>query len=256
MIPLSEDDQLHLNSPRELMVLPGEVKNWNESTSIGRGEKRAISLEIRVGSGGKGEMTRIFYVPQGARLTIYHTVTVEAGGEWQNVICVRGGGEVKIRRALKLSGAGAKASFMCLGVMEQMGRMSVADEMFLSAPKTQASLSTKIVLNHEAQSEARGRIVIENSAPGSEAFEKLDHLVLGERATVVAIPELEVKTDDVKCGHGATTSRPSEAELFYLTSRGLSLLEAEALVAQGFIASALVDFPEDVRNEVGRMLFS
>lgn len=255
MIPLSEDSRLSLSSPRELIVLPGEANNWDEVTVIGRGERRAISLDIRVAAAGRGEMVRIFEVPQGARLTIYHHVTVEAGGHWRNVICVRGRGEVNIRRALNLSGPGAEAALVCLAVMDQTGRISVADEIFSLAPETKALLRTKIVLSDAARSEARGRIVVGATSTKSESFEKLDHMVFGDQASAAAIPELEVKTDDVKCGHGATTSRPGEKELFYLTSRGLSLAAAERLVAQGFITEALGDLPERVQHEALKVMF-
>lgn len=255
MIPLSEDIKLALSSPRELIVLPGEKNNWNETTTIGRGERRSISLDIRVGAGARGEMVRIFEVPQGAKLTILHNVNVEAGGVWRNVICVRGAGEVNIRRALNLSGAQSEAVLVCLGVMEQTGRISVADEIFSLAPKTKALLRTKIVLNQAARSEVRGRMVVSEASTASESFERLDHLVFGDQASAAAIPELEVNTDEVKCGHGATTSRPGENELFYLTSRGLSLAAAQRLVARGFIAEALVDLPESVQQEVVEVLF-
>ena len=255
MIPLSEDIKLALSSPRELIVLPGETNNCDEVTTIGRGERRAISLDIRVAAGGRGEMIRIFEVPQGARLTIYHQVTVEAGGHWRNVICVRGRGEVNIRRALNLSGPKAEAALVCLAVMDQTGRISVADEMFSLAPETKALLRTKIVLNDGARSEARGRIIVGETSTKSESFEKLDHMVFGDQATVAAIPELEVMTDDVKCGHGATTSRAGEKELFYLTSRGLPLAAAQKLVAKGFIAEALADLPERAQQKAIEVMF-
>jgi Fe-S cluster assembly protein SufD len=256
LIPLSEDEQLHLTSPRELQVHEGEQHDWNEVTRIGRGEKRAISLSIDVEARARGQMIRIFEVPEGARLSIFHKVRLAPGAKWQNVICIRGKGEVRIRRAIEVFGEGAEVQLACLAVMEQSGRISVSDEIFSRAAKTKNQLRTKIVLNEAARSEVRGRIVVNEYSVQSVSHERLDHLLFGDKTSAVAIPELEVKTDDVQCGHGATTSRPGEDELFYLTSRGLSLAEAEQILAQGFIASALEDVPEQAQQQALEVLFA
>ncbi|MEK7183443.1 MAG: SufD family Fe-S cluster assembly protein [Patescibacteria group bacterium] len=244
LIPLSEDERLSLVDPRELVVQEGDKQNWNEVTIIGRGERRSVSLDVRVEPRAHGQMIRIFVVPEGARLTILHKVRLAEAASWQNVICIRGRGEVKIRRAIEVLGTGAEVRLACLGVMDDFSRISVSDEIFSHASHTKNDLRTKIVLNNAARSEVRGRIVVGEESTQSNSYERLDHLVLGDQAGAVAIPELEVKTDNVKCGHGATSGRPSEAELFYLLSRGLSLTAAERLLAQGFVSDALHGLPE------------
>lgn len=256
LIPLSEDEPLSLASPRLLEVLPGESHNWDEVTVIGKGERRAISLDIHLREGSAGRMIRTFDVPEGARLNIFHRVRIDEGARWQNVVCVRGQGSITIRRVVEVFGQGGEARLACLGVMDKSGRISVSDEIFSHAPQTKNDMRTKIVLNEAAHSEVRGRIVVDRHSAHSTSFERLDHLLLGHQTSAVAIPELLVETDDVKCGHGATTSRPREPELFYLASRGLSLSGAERLLAQGFIASALVDLPEQARTESLEVLFS
>lgn len=255
LIPLSEDERLTLVAPREFYVLEGETPDWSDVTVIRPGERRAISLNIQVAPRARAQMVRTFEVPAGARLTILQNVKVGEAACWQNVICIRGRGEVKIRRAIEVFGPGAEVQLSCLGVMEQSGRISVSDEIFSRAPDTRNALRTKIVLNDGAQSEARGRIVIDEHSTKSTSYERLDHLVFGEHASAVAIPELEVKTDDVNSGHGATTSRPGEAELFYLTSRGLPRVQAEKLLARGFITEALRDVPEAEAERALAVLF-
>ena len=254
--PLSEEEKLVLVAPRELIVLAGENQNWDEVTIVKRGERRAISLDIRVQARARGQMIRIFEVAAGAHLNILHTVSLEAEARWQNVICIRGRGEVRIRRSVTILGAGAETHLACLGVMEQAARISVADEIYSHAPKTVHRLQTKLVLCDSARAEVRGRVVVTAQATQSITRERLDHLLLGEQATAVVIPELEVDTDEVVCSHGATISRPSVDELFYLASRGLSIPAAERLLAQGFIAEALTDLPDQAAHESLKMLCS
>ncbi len=245
LVPLSEDERLVLTSPRFFRVQTGESHNWDEATSILRGEKRAISLDLQIEKNARGQMVRIFYVPEGAKLNIFHRVRVEAGASWHNIICVRGGGEVQVRRTIEVFGSKAEVNLMLLGNIEHSGRISVADEIFTNHKESKLDLRTKIVLNERARSEVRARIVVGENSVQSVAYERLDHLLLGDEAAAAVIPELEVKTDDVVCGHAATTSRPRESELFYLTSRGLTLAEAEGILARGFLLAALTGLRDE-----------
>ena len=49
------------------------------------------------------------------------------------------------------------------------------------------------------------------------------------------MPGLEILANDVKCTHGATTSRINQEELFYLLSRGIAKKNAESLISLGFL---------------------
>jgi Fe-S cluster assembly protein SufD len=48
------------------------------------------------------------------------------------------------------------------------------------------------------------------------------------------MPGLEILANEVKCSHGATTSKIDEQELFYLLSRGIPRSVAERLIVLGF----------------------
>jgi Fe-S cluster assembly protein SufD len=55
----------------------------------------------------------------------------------------------------------------------------------------------------------------------------------------------------VRCSHGATAGKVSEEHLFYLMSRGLSRLEAERLIANGFLAPLIERVPlADLRERL------
>ena len=46
--------------------------------------------------------------------------------------------------------------------------------------------------------------------------------LLSPDAEADSLPGLEILANEVKCSHGATTSKIDEQELFYLQSRGMS----------------------------------
>jgi Fe-S cluster assembly protein SufD len=95
--------------------------------------------------------------------------------------------------------------------------------------------------------DTRGTINVGAKAKGTESHLHLDSLLLSRTASITAIPALEINTNDVKVGHGASVSNLNEENLFYLTSRGLDPDEARRLMVRGFVAGVtdrLNDLPE------------
>jgi Fe-S cluster assembly protein SufD len=58
--------------------------------------------------------------------------------------------------------------------------------------------------------------------------------LLSDGACAIVKPFLDIFADDVKVKHGATFSQPSDDELFYCQSRGISKCEAKELWRKGF----------------------
>ncbi len=103
----------------------------------------------------------------------------------------------------------------------------------------------KSVLDDEAHGVFQGKIVVKPHAQKTDAKMMTRALLLSDEAEADNKPELEIFADDVVCGHGATTSAPSEALKFYLMSRGIPETEAEALLIQAFIDETI----EEIAHE-------
>ncbi|MEO1303713.1 MAG: SufD family Fe-S cluster assembly protein [Pseudomonadota bacterium] len=73
-------------------------------------------------------------------------------------------------------------------------------------------------------------------------------LLLEDGAEVFAKPELEIYADDVECAHGNTSGALDPNQLFYMRQRGIPEAEARALLTQAFVAEALEDANESVRD--------
>lgn len=80
-----------------------------------------------------------------------------------------------------------------------------------------------------------GEIDITLQGGGTDSYLKEDVLMLDPTAKIDAIPSLEIKTNDVKAGHGVSISKLNEDKLFYLTSRGVTPDVARKLVLVGFL---------------------
>jgi len=91
-----------------------------------------------------------------------------------------------------------------------------------------------------------GRIVVNKQAQKTNAFQSNNNILLSDKATINAKPQLEIYADDVKCSHGCTVGQLDKNALFYLKSRGIPEKEATALLMYGFANNILksVKIPE------------
>ena len=91
-----------------------------------------------------------------------------------------------------------------------------------------------------------GKVVVEKEAQKTNAFQQNNNILISDKATINAKPQLEIFADDVKCSHGCTIGQFDEDALFYLRSRGIAKKEAQALLMYAFANTVLesVKIPE------------
>jgi Fe-S cluster assembly protein SufD len=71
------------------------------------------------------------------------------------------------------------------------------------------------------------------------------------------VPRLEIRANDVRCGHGATAGHIDDDHRFYLMARGVTADEADRLIVRGFLDDALADCPhEGVAHLISELLES
>jgi len=102
-------------------------------------------------------------------------------------------------------------------------------------PHLNSLTSIKAIVYDDAYFDMEGMLVIETGAADTDAYLRIDVLLMSDEARARAVPSLEITEDSVKGGHGATVGQIDREQLFYLTSRGLPLAEAEALLVEGFV---------------------
>lgn len=79
-----------------------------------------------------------------------------------------------------------------------------------------------------------GKVVVDKEAQKTNAYQQNDNVLIGDKASVNAKPQLEIFADDVKCSHGCTIGQLDDSALFYLQSRGIPKKEAKALMLFAF----------------------
>ena len=91
-----------------------------------------------------------------------------------------------------------------------------------------------------------GKVYVEKEAQKTNAFQQSNNILLSDKATINAKPQLEIFADDVKCSHGCTVGQLDETAMFYMQQRGIPKKEAKALLMYAFANSVIenVKIPE------------
>jgi len=112
---------------------------------------------------------------------------------------------------------------------------ALTHEVVNQAPDTKARVLTKGVLLGQSKAYCKGNMIIASAACNSSSWLGQHVLLLSKDAKADALPCLEIKNNDVKAYHAATIAPLDEQHLFYLTSRGISLHDAQSMIAQAFL---------------------
>ena len=154
-----------------------------------------------------------------------------------------GGDYVRARTEARLSGRGGNTKQVALyfaGGTQMHDFRTIQDH---DAPNTTSDLLFKGAVQDRAASVYTGLIKIREHARGTEAFQTNRNLTLSEGAWAESVPNLDIRTNDVKCSHASTVGPIDEEQRFYLESRGIRPEVAERLVVLGFFEEVIAQLP-------------
>jgi len=160
--------------------------------------------------------------------------------------------EVKITAIMDQPGASLKILGVFYG---KTGSLDLLTEVVHQAPNTFSRTIIKGVLDGDASANFEGLVRIEKGAKNADADLKEHSILISKQAKAIAIPRLDVLENEVKAGHGATVSKIDEEQIFYLMSRGLSLVQAKDIIIKGFLQSMVNEFPRAEAKLIAKKLF-
>lgn len=108
-------------------------------------------------------------------------------------------------------------------------------QIYHKLPHLKSRISIKAVVFDEANFDLEAKLIIDKGAEDTDTYLKIDALMMSDRARARAVPSLEILTDNVKGGHGATIGQVDPEQIFYLMSRGLSQHTAEETIVEAFV---------------------
>jgi len=122
------------------------------------------------------------------------------------------------------------------------------------APDTKSDLLYKNALLDTAKTVFSGLIVVDPDAQRTDAYQSNRNLMLSDDAEAHSLPGLEIQANDVRCTHGATSSRIDPEQEFYLQSRGIGRQQADELLTFGFFEEVLSRLTNDELHDALRAL--
>ncbi len=109
--------------------------------------------------------------------------------------------------------------------------------------ETRSNLLLKVAVRDRARSVYGGMIDVAPTAVHADGYVANRNLLLSQGAKADSIPRLEIRANDVKCGHGATAGHIDSDQRFYLMARGVPPEEASSLIVRGFMDDVLDRVP-------------
>ncbi len=103
-----------------------------------------------------------------------------------------------------------------------------------ATPNCESHQDYKGIFTDKSTGVFNGKIFVEKEAQKTNAFQKSNNILLSDKATINAKPQLEIFADDVKCSHGCTIGQLDETAMFYMQQRGIPKKEAKALLMYAF----------------------
>jgi Fe-S cluster assembly protein SufD len=124
-----------------------------------------------------------------------------------------------------------------------------------ATPNCESHQNYKTILNDSATGVFNGKIFVEKEAQKTDAFQQNNNILIGDKATINAKPQLEIFADDVKCSHGCTIGQLDESAMFYMQQRGIPKKEAKALLMYAFTSEVTnsVKIPE-LKAKIARII--
>lgn len=122
-------------------------------------------------------------------------------------------------------------------------------------PNCESHQDYKGIYDDRSTAVFNGKVVVNKEAQKTNAYQQNNNVLVSDKATINAKPQLEIFADDVKCSHGCTIGQLDEDALFYMQQRGIPKKEAKALLMYAFANTVLesVKIPE-VKKRINKLI--
>ena len=148
-----------------------------------------------------------------------------------------------------LKGEKTKAYLNGLSILKDEQHFGFKTRVHHQVPECESYQHFKNILTGQGTSEYNGLVEVYRDAQLTDSYQLNRNLILSDSAKAYSRPQLRIFADDVKCSHGSTTGQIQESEILYLMSRGLTRVQAHAILVFGFadevLESAKCEFAHD-----------
>jgi Fe-S cluster assembly protein SufD len=169
----------------------------------------------------------------------FNSTVVRRDARVQSLNIHLGGGQARHESLSQLQAPGGFSEMLAVTVASGAREFDQRTLQIHQAPNTKSDLLYKNALLDKARTIFSGLIIVDPDAQKTDAYQRNANLMLSDDAESNALPGLEIQANDVRCTHGATSSRIDPEQEFYLKSRGIPPKAADELLIFGFFEEVL-----------------
>ncbi len=231
--PMREEHQLHAAVVELIALDDAEIKystvqNWYPGDKDGKG---GIYNFVTKRGDCRGKNSKISWtqVETGSAIT------------WKYPSCI-------------LRGENSRGEFYSIAVSNGHQQIDSGTKMIHLGKNSSSRIISKGIAAGFSQNTYRGLVSAHRKATGVRNYTNCDSLLIGDKCGAHTVPYIEAKNATAHFEHEATTSKISDAQLFYCRQRGLSEEEAIALVVNGFVRDVLQKLPMEFMAETQKLI--
>ena len=231
--PMRDENQLHaavveIFAHEDAEVKYSTVQNWYPGDADGKGGIFNFVTKRALCSGARSKVSWT-QVETGSAIT------------WKYPSCI-------------LKGEGSVGEFYSVALTNHRQQADTGTKMIHIGKNTRSTIISKGISAGRSNNTYRGLVRVLPGAENVRNFTQCDSLLLGSESGAHTVPYIEVKNPTATIEHEATTSKISEDQLFYATSRGLDAEAAVALIVNGFAREVLKQLPMEFAVEAQKLL--
>lgn len=153
-----------------------------------------------------------------------------------------------------LAGEGASAEYTGITFASDGQYIDNGCSMIHLAKNTYSTALTKSITAGSGKSMTRSFVQMKKNAAGSRSTVDCENLMLSANAQSDTIPVLDIRNDDVDCGHEAKIGSIDQSQIFYLMSRGITEEEAKSMIVRGFAEPISRELPLEYAVEMNHLI--
>ena len=138
-----------------------------------------------------------------------------------------------------LDGEGAGCQINCAYLINKNNKINIDIKVLHKVKNTTSKQQIKGLVADFGHVNFVGTIEIPKDAQKCDGRQNHRAVLLSDKATVSATPQLEIWADDVQCAHGSAVGPLDKNQLFYLKTRGLHEKQARRMLLQSFLGDLM-----------------
>ena len=153
-----------------------------------------------------------------------------------------------------LQGDDSVGEFYSVALTNNYQQADTGTKMIHIGKNTRSTIISKGISAGHGNNTYRGLVKMMPKAEHARNYTQCDSLLLGDQCSANTFPYIEVLNRTAKVGHGASTSKISEDQLFYCKQRGISPENAVSMIINGFCKEVFKNLPMEFAVEAAKLL--